>query len=89
MGVDTVVLLGRQMLQEAIVLGLPLLAVIVVVSLVINVVQVLTSLQDQTLSNVPRLLALGGALFFLMPWMWRHLAQYTTGILGDFHKVLQ
>ena len=89
MGIDTVVLLGRMMLQEVIVLAVPSLAVVVLVSLVVNVVQVLTSLQDQTLSHVPRLLALGGALFLLMPWMWRHLAQYTVGVLGDFHKVLQ
>lgn len=86
---DTIVLLGRMMLQEVVILAAPLLAVIVVVSLVVNVVQVLTSLQDQTLSHVPRLLALGAALFFLMPWMWRHLAQYSAEILGDFHKVLQ
>lgn len=89
MGIDTVVLLGRMMLQEVIVLSLPCVAVMVLVSLIVNVVQVLTSLQDQTLSHVPRLLALGGVLFLLMPWMWRHLAQYTVGVLGDFHKVLQ
>lgn len=89
MGIDTVVLIGRMMLQEVIILAAPVLGLIVLVSLVINVVQVLTSLQDQTLSNVPRLLALGGALFFFMPWMWRHLAQYTIGVLGDFHRVLQ
>lgn len=89
MGIDSVVLLGRMMLQEVVILVAPLLAIMVAVSLLVNVVQVLTSLQDQTLSHVPRLLALGAALFFLMPWMWRHLAQYSIGILGDFHKVLQ
>jgi len=50
---------------------------------------VLTSLQDQTLSHVPRLLATGSALFMMMPWMWRHLARYTIDLLTDFHKVLQ
>lgn len=89
MGIDSVVLLGRMMLQEVIILVAPLLAIMVVVSLIVNVFQVLTSLQDQTLSHVPRLLALGAALFFLMPWMWRHLAQYAVGMLGDFHRVLQ
>jgi flagellar biosynthetic protein FliQ len=49
----------------------------------------LTSLQDQTLSSVPRLLATGAALFVLMPWMWRHLALYTLALLSDFHGVLQ
>lgn len=89
MGVDEVVMLGRQMLQEVIILMAPILLVAIVVSLLVNVVQVLTSLQDQTLSHVPRLLATGAALFVMMPWMWRHLSLYTISLLTDFHKVLQ
>lgn len=89
MGVDEVVMLGRQMLQEVVILIAPILLVAIVVSLLVNVVQVLTSLQDQTLSHVPRLLATGFALFVMMPWMWRHLSHYTIGLLSDFHQVLQ
>jgi flagellar biosynthetic protein FliQ len=89
MGVDEVVLLGRLMLQEVAILVAPILLSAVIVSLVVNVIQVLTSLQDQTLSHVPRLLVTGGALFFTMPWMWRHLAHYTINLLTDFHQVLQ
>jgi flagellar biosynthetic protein FliQ len=89
MGVDEVVILGRMMLQEVVILVAPILLVAVAVSLVVNVLQVLTSLQDQTLSHVPRLLATGAALFMMMPWMWRHLAHYTIDLLSDFHKVLQ
>jgi flagellar biosynthetic protein FliQ len=89
MGVDQVVLLGRLMLQEVVILIAPILLVAIAISLVVNILQVLTSLQDQTLSHVPRLLATGGALFMMMPWMWRHLARYTIDLLTDFHKVLQ
>ncbi len=89
MGTDQVVELGRLMLQEVALLIAPVLAITVCVSLVVNVLQVLTSLQDQTLSAVPRLLATGVGLFFLMPWMWRHLAHYTAGVLGSFQAVLQ
>jgi flagellar biosynthetic protein FliQ len=89
MGVDEVVLLGRLMLQEVVILVAPILLAAIVVSLVVNILQVLTSLQDQTLSHVPRLLVTGAALFLLMPWMWRHLAHYTIDLLTDFHKVLQ
>ena len=89
MGVDAVVTLGRGMLTEVILLVAPILAVAIAVSLLVNIVQVLTSLQDQTLSSVPRLIATGTALFFLMPWMWRHLANYTIHMLSDFHKVMQ
>ena len=89
MGVDQVVGLGRGMLTEVIVLLAPILLVAILVSLLVNIVQVLTSLQDQTLSSVPRLIATGAALFFLMPWMWRQLAGYTIHLLSDFHQVLQ
>ncbi|MBB6145010.1 flagellar biosynthetic protein FliQ [Silvibacterium bohemicum] len=89
MGVDQVVLLGRQMLQEVMILVGPILVVAIVVSLVINILQVLTSLQDNTVSTVIRLLATGSALFFMMPWMWRHLANYTLTMLSNFQSYLQ
>ncbi len=89
MGVDAVVGLGRHMLEEVIILVGPILLVAIAVSLLVNIVQVLTSLQDQTLSSVPRLFATGAALFMLMPWMWRQLANYTIQLLSDFHGVLQ
>ena len=89
MGVDEVVLMGRLMLQEVVILIAPILLCAIAVSLLVNVIQVLTSLQDQTLSHVPRLLVTGGALFVMMPWMWRHLAHYTINLLTDFHRVLR
>ncbi|HEV2575614.1 MAG TPA: flagellar biosynthetic protein FliQ [Acidobacteriaceae bacterium] len=89
MGTDQVIMLARAMLVEVALLVAPLLLVTVAVSFVVNIVQVLTSLQDQTLSSVPRLLATGMALFLLMPWMWRHLALYTLSLLSDFHGVLR
>jgi flagellar biosynthetic protein FliQ len=89
MGTDAVVALGRMMLEEVILLTAPILLIAIAVSLIVNVIQVLTSLQDQTLSTVPRLLATGAAVFMLMPWMWRHLSTYTILLLSDFHKVLE
>jgi flagellar biosynthetic protein FliQ len=77
------------MLQEVVILIAPILIAAIVVSLVVNVLQVLTSLQDQTLAQVPRLLVTGCAIFLTMPWMWRHLANYTVNLLTDFHAVLQ
>ena len=88
METDVIVSMGRAMLQEVIVLAGPILLIAIAVSLVMNVVQVLTSLQDQTLSTVPRLLAVGAGLFLLMPWMWRQLANYTIKMFSDFHWIL-
>ncbi len=89
MGTDQVVTLARAMLMEVALLLAPILLLVVLVSFVISLMQVLTSLQDQTLSSVPRLVITGAALFLLMPWMWRHMALYTIHMLGDFHAVLQ
>lgn len=89
MPVDQVVELGRLTLKEVVLLASPVLGVVVGVSLLINVVQVLTSLQETTLSTVPRLLATGVSLFFLMPWMWRHLLNFTMQVLGNFQVYLR
>ena len=89
MGVDAIVSLGRGMLEQVVILIAPILLVALAVSLLINIVQVLTSLQDQTLSAVPRLFATGSALFVLMPWMWRHLAAYTLRIFSNFQGVMR
>jgi flagellar biosynthetic protein FliQ len=89
MEIDQVVLLGRMMLQEVLVLAGPILAVAICVSLAVNILQVLTSLQDTTVSTVARLIATGGALFVSMPWMWRHLANFTLSTFSDFQVYLR
>lgn len=89
MDVDQVVLLGRMTLQEVVVLAGPILGIAIVVSLAVNIAQVLTSLQDMTISTVARLAATGSALFLLMPWMWRHLANLTVSTLSDFQVYLK
>jgi flagellar biosynthetic protein FliQ len=80
---EQIVELGRMTLGTALSLCAPLLAVAMTVGLLLNLLQVLTSLQDSTLSTVPRLLAVGGATALLMPWMLRHLAGFTVQILGN------
>jgi flagellar biosynthetic protein FliQ len=89
MDVDQVVLLGRMTLQEVVVLAGPILGIAIVVSLIVSVAQVLTSLQDMTISTVARLIATGGALFAFMPWMWRHLANFSLSMFSDFHVYLK
>jgi flagellar biosynthetic protein FliQ len=89
MGVDQVVFLGRTVLEEVILLAGPILGVAILVSLLVNVFQVLTSLQDMTVSSVARLIATGSALFLAMPWMWRHLAHFTSAMFSNFQVYLQ
>ncbi|MFZ1130244.1 MAG: flagellar biosynthetic protein FliQ [Terriglobales bacterium] len=89
MPVELVTDLGRMTMKEVFLLASPILVIAVVVSLTINIIQVLTSLQETTISAVPRLLAVSSAVFFLMPWMWRQLSQFTVQLLGDLHPYLR
>ncbi|ABF40643.1 export protein FliQ, family 3 [Candidatus Koribacter versatilis Ellin345] len=81
--------LGRRTLEAAITLALPLLLAATVVSLLINIVQVLTSLQETTISTVPRLLTMAAAAFLLLPWMVRKIGWFTTDLFHDFRPFLR
>ena len=89
MGTEQVVALFRHTLQMALLMGAPLLLIAVAVSLLVNVAQVLTSLQDQTLSTVPRLAAVAAAILLLFPWMLRKLMFFTIGMWSDFHPFVR
>ena len=89
MDTDQVVALFRHTLQLALLMGAPLLLIAVAVSLLVNVAQVLTSLQDQTLSTVPRLAAMAAAILLLFPWMLRKLMFFTIGLWSDFHPFVR
>jgi len=84
-----IVMLGQRTLQTAVMLAAPLLIALALVSLVINLVQVLTSLQDNTISSVPRLLATAVGAIVLMPWMLRKLAVFTVQMFADFRPLLR
>ena len=85
MTVDLVVHLARLALQAAFWVTMPVLAAATLISLLINVIQVMTSIQDATVTTVPRLVAVGVILFLLTPWMLNHLVSFTTLLLADFH----
>ena len=89
MPMETVVQLGRTTMQMALVTAAPILMVATVVSLAVNIVQVLTSLQESTVSTVPRLLVTAVAAAILLPWTLKRLATFAVHLLSDFHPYLR
>jgi flagellar biosynthesis protein FliQ len=88
-GTDQTVALLRHTIETAVWMGAPLLLAAVAVGLLINVVQVLTSLQDMTVSTVPRLAAVATAVLLLMPWMARRITVFTVQLFSDFHPFVR
>ncbi|HEY1901610.1 MAG TPA: flagellar biosynthetic protein FliQ [Terracidiphilus sp.] len=85
---DLVAELLRQLMKEAMILAAPLLIAAALMSFVLSLVQTLTSLQEQSLTSVPRLGAIALIMLAGMPWFLSRLATYTRLLLGDFHRFL-
>ncbi len=73
---QTAIALGRHTLLVALTVAVPVLGVGLVVGLISALFQALTSLQEQTLAMVPKILAVAGALFYLLPWILRQITDY-------------
>ena len=77
-----VVDLGRQALWMTMLISAPLLGVALVVGLIIGVFQAATSINEQTLSFIPKLVALGLTLAILGGWMINTLVDYPRVLFG-------
>jgi len=59
----------------------PFLGVTLVVGLLMSLVQSVTSMQEQTLTFIPKLLALSGLALLLTPWLLRTLSEFTITMI--------
>ncbi len=85
---DMVAELLRQLMKEAMILSAPVLIAAVLLGFVLSLVQTLTSLQEQSLTSVPRLGAVAFILLVGMPWFLERMAAYTRLLLSDLHRYL-
>ena len=85
---DLVAELLRQLMREAMILAAPALIAAALLSFLLSLVQTLTSLQEQSLTSVPRLAAVAMILLVGMPWFLERMAAYTRLLMSDFHRYL-
>ena len=76
--------LARNAVLTALLLAGPLLTIALAVGLVISVVQAVTQIQEQTLTFVPKLLAVAGTFLIALPWMLQVMIRYATEIFRSF-----
>lgn len=62
----------------------PMLAAAVGVGVVVSLIQTLTSIQDQTFSFAPRVVAIFAVFLVSLPWALRVLVTFTASLFGDF-----
>lgn len=83
-----VVDLARNAVMMALILAGPLLVIALVVGLVVSVLQAVTSIQEQTLSFVPKLFAMAAAFLIGLPWMIQMMVKYTTELFRSLPSLV-
>jgi len=81
MNTQMVVDLGSQTLQLILILSAPILASGLIVGLAVSIFQAVTSIQEQTLAFVPKIVVVFVALIVFLPWMMRTMLSFTTSLL--------
>ena len=84
MGVEEVVKIISDALFCVIKTAAPVLVVSLIIGLVISIFQTITSIQEQTLTFVPKLLCVFLTLIILGHWMLNNMVVFMTNLWSDF-----
>lgn len=76
----------RQAIYVTLLVAGPILLIGLLVALGISLVQAVTQLQEQTLSFVPRIMAMTVAIVLFLPWMVEKLVSYGRHMLGTLPR---
>ena len=83
LGSELALALASETLWTAILLAAPLIGITTLVGLGVSILQVVTQIQESSLSFVPKLIAAALVLLVLGGWMLSVLAQFATRLIGN------
>jgi flagellar biosynthetic protein FliQ len=75
--------LGRNAIWMTLLIGSPALIAALVVGLVVGLLQAITQIQEQTVSFVPKLIAVVAVLSFTLPWIINQIVQYSHDLIAN------
>ena len=78
---DLVIQLGQEAHWIVMLVSAPMLGLGLIVGLLVSVFQATTSIQEQTLAFIPKIIAVFVAILIFGPWMLRIMVEYLTNIL--------
>ena len=86
MGIEEVTAVSSEALYLVIKVAAPILLVSLVVGLIISIFQTVTSIQEQTLTFVPKIIAIFLTLVLLGSWMMNTMVEYTVQLWSSFSQ---
>lgn len=79
---ELIIQLARRSFEVTLLVSAPLLLFSLVVGLIISVFQAVTSINEATLTFVPKIVAVMVALIVFFPWMMNYMGDFTREIFG-------
>ena len=81
--------LGREALMLTLLVSLPLLSVGLVVGVVISILQSATSVQEQTLTFIPKIFAVVMTMLLILPWIVSLMMDYTIRLFTEMPTLFE
>ena len=78
----SIIVLVQQTLWTFMILSAPVLGVSIIVGLIISIIQATTSIQEQTLTFVPKMIAMLAVIYFLASWMINYISGFTVRLFN-------
>jgi flagellar biosynthesis protein FliQ len=85
----TVIDLAQHAIKTVILVSAPLLGLSLIVGLAVSIFQATTQIQEQTLTFVPKILAVLAAIAFFGAWMLKVLMEFTLGIFTNMNQYIK
>lgn len=89
MNVEEAIEILRQLVMASLMSVGPILLAAMVVGILISLFQSVTSIQEQTLAFVPKLLAICLVIVFAAPWVLRNMMQFTSSFLSRLPEMVR
>jgi flagellar biosynthetic protein FliQ len=80
---DFALQLMGEMLWAAVLISAPILGMTMLIGLLISVLQVVTQVQEMSLSFVPKIITVVVVMVVFGPWMLKKLLQFSSGVIGN------
>lgn len=89
MTVNDVTTIAEEAIYTIIKCAAPMLLVSLIVGLAVSIFQTVTSIQEQTLTFVPKVLAIFLALIIMGHWIMNNMVEFMTGLWTDFNRFIR
>lgn len=79
----------KTLMFQAVTLAAPILLTAMIIGLAVSLFQAVTTIQEQTLTFVPKALGITAVLIVLLPWMLRTIIEFATAVIGKMPEMVR